>query len=183
MAERAQLLLPTVDVRAGTAEATGLPDRSVDVVTMFQAFHWCDGLRALAEFARILRPGGVFAVAWNRFERDDAFTRDYEALTDRYDNGSFEEVTPPNAGTAAMLAASPHFENARALTFANAQLLDRESLRGRLRSTSYLPKSGPQRDAMLAEADALWNQYRGKRKAVPLVYNLQLTYAKRVGVN
>ena len=42
---------------AGTAEATGLPDQSVDLVTAAQAFHWFDSLRARREFRRIARPG------------------------------------------------------------------------------------------------------------------------------
>src|SRR5437868_4581721 len=42
----------------GTAEATTLPDASVDFVVAGQAFHWFDPERAREEFRRILRPGG-----------------------------------------------------------------------------------------------------------------------------
>src|SRR5947209_11876909 len=38
----------------GRAEATGLPDASVDFVTAGQAFHWFDAQGARAEFSRIL---------------------------------------------------------------------------------------------------------------------------------
>lgn len=51
--------------RAGSAEETGLEDESVDLVTMASAFHWSDADRALAEFHRILRPGGMLALLWN----------------------------------------------------------------------------------------------------------------------
>lgn len=44
-----------------TAEATGLPEHSADIVTASQALHWFDADRALPEAARILKPGGVFA--------------------------------------------------------------------------------------------------------------------------
>jgi SAM-dependent methyltransferase len=45
----------------GTAERTGLPAESADIVTASQAMHWFDAQRALPEIARILRPGGVLA--------------------------------------------------------------------------------------------------------------------------
>jgi ubiquinone/menaquinone biosynthesis C-methylase UbiE len=51
--------------RRGSAEATGLPDRSADLVTMASSLHWADFDQACGEFHRILRPGGVFAALWN----------------------------------------------------------------------------------------------------------------------
>ncbi len=56
---------------AGTAEALPLLDASVDAVFTADAFHWFDGERAVAEFARVLRPGGVVALLWNRTEPAD----------------------------------------------------------------------------------------------------------------
>ena len=44
-----------------TAEATGLPDGCVDLVTASQALHWFDPDKVLPEVVRLLRPGGVFA--------------------------------------------------------------------------------------------------------------------------
>ena len=51
--------------RKGSAEATGLPEGSADLVTMASSLHWADLDKACAEFHRILRPGGVFAALWN----------------------------------------------------------------------------------------------------------------------
>jgi SAM-dependent methyltransferase len=45
----------------GFAHETGLADGAADVVTCSQSFHWMDPEPTLAEVARILRPGGVFA--------------------------------------------------------------------------------------------------------------------------
>jgi ubiquinone/menaquinone biosynthesis C-methylase UbiE len=43
------------------AHQTGLAEQSVDIVTASQSFHWMDPVPTLAEIARVLRPGGVFA--------------------------------------------------------------------------------------------------------------------------
>jgi ubiquinone/menaquinone biosynthesis C-methylase UbiE len=51
--------------RKGSAEATGLPDGSADLLSMASSFHWADFDRACAEFHRVLRPGGVFTALWN----------------------------------------------------------------------------------------------------------------------
>jgi SAM-dependent methyltransferase len=43
------------------AQATGLPGSAADIVSCSQAFHWMEPTATLAEAARILRPGGLFA--------------------------------------------------------------------------------------------------------------------------
>jgi ubiquinone/menaquinone biosynthesis C-methylase UbiE len=58
-----------VDVRVGTAEATGLPASDVDAVLIGSALHWFDRPSADLEIARVLRPGGVVATFQNRRDR------------------------------------------------------------------------------------------------------------------
>jgi SAM-dependent methyltransferase len=58
-------VVPEAETHAGTAEAIPLGDASVDAVFAAQAFHWFANEEALAEIARVLRPGGVFADVWN----------------------------------------------------------------------------------------------------------------------
>jgi ubiquinone/menaquinone biosynthesis C-methylase UbiE len=50
-----------IEYREGVANRTGLADSSADIVTCAQSFHWMEPTSTLAEIARILRPGGVFA--------------------------------------------------------------------------------------------------------------------------
>lgn len=50
-----------IEYREGVAHQTGLPDECADIVTAAQSFHWMEPTATLAEIARILRPGGLFA--------------------------------------------------------------------------------------------------------------------------
>lgn len=59
---------PQVAASLGTAEATGLEDSAFDVVSVAQAWHWCDPLPASTELARILRPAGTLGLIWNQLD-------------------------------------------------------------------------------------------------------------------
>jgi SAM-dependent methyltransferase len=52
---------PNVRYVQGFGDQTGLPGVAADIVTCSQSFHWMEPDPTLAEVARILRPGGVFA--------------------------------------------------------------------------------------------------------------------------
>lgn len=54
-----------IEWRKGSAEVTGMPDASADLLTMASSFHWADFPTALVEFRRVLRPNGWFAALWN----------------------------------------------------------------------------------------------------------------------
>ena len=50
-----------IEYREGVAHRTGLPDECADIVTCAQSLHWMEPTSTLAEIARILRCGGLFA--------------------------------------------------------------------------------------------------------------------------
>ena len=54
----------------GRAEATTLPDASIDLSLAAQAFHWFDVPKARAEWQRILRPDGWAVLVWNTRRTD-----------------------------------------------------------------------------------------------------------------
>jgi len=68
MLEQLRLALPGVTAVEGTAEHTGLDSEAFDLVTVAQAWHWCDPLLASTEAARILRPHGVLGLIWNQLD-------------------------------------------------------------------------------------------------------------------
>lgn len=53
---------PRIEYRVATAEQSGLPDKSVALVTVAQALHWFDFDRFYAEAKRVLTVNGVIAV-------------------------------------------------------------------------------------------------------------------------
>lgn len=125
----------------GRAEATGLPDASVDLVTAGQAFHWFDQATARAEFQRVLRGDAWVALVWNiRDIEGNPLQSEYEQLLRRYCS-EYDHVSALHLGDEQINA----FFGAgkwRKHEFAYEQLFDFEGLEGRVRSSSYAPLPG-----------------------------------------
>ncbi len=145
----------------GSAEATGLPGNSVDLVTAGQAFHWFDAGLARREFRRILRPGGFVALVWNDWSgRPVPFMQAYEALVSRF-GLDYQAVKHGNASgperIAAFFAAGSFVE----VHYDSHQLVDLDGLRGRLMSASYAPKRDhPNYEPMMAELERIFELFR-----------------------
>ena len=121
--------------RRGTATETGLDEGSVDLVTVAQAFHWFDVPAALAEFRRILARPGWCAAFWN-LRAASPFMDDYDRLL-RAHSSEYEVLLKPEPTLQAIVQAEAVGE-AQQAEFANRQLLDREGIRGRAHSSSYV---------------------------------------------
>lgn len=158
---------------AGTAEATSLPDASVDLVTAAQAFHWFDAPACRRELARILRPGGTVALVWNeRLVEATPLLADYEALLRRHAT-DYAQVNHAHIDAAAVGAfyAPQKFTVAE---FPNEQSFDLDGLRGRLLSSSYAPNVGhPGHVPMLCELKELFSRHAEDGRVV-LCYTTRL---------
>ncbi len=75
--------LPTAPAVLARAEQLPIADAAVDAVAAGQAFHWFDEGPALAEMARVLRPGGTLALLWNHDDESDPLVQLIEAEQDR----------------------------------------------------------------------------------------------------
>ena len=137
------------DAVDGRADATGLDDASVDLVTVAQAFHWFDEEPTRREFARILRHGGLAAIWWNsRRLGGTRFLEGYEALLLKFGT-DYISVAERYADDARMRAWLGDGYRGSA-SFEHSQRLDFESLRGRLMSSSSAPQAGhPGHEPML----------------------------------
>lgn len=125
---------------AGTAEATTLADRSVNVVTAGQAFHWFDLERTRREWLRILAPTGRAALFWNtRRTEANPFVRDYNRFLETHGTDYLEvERNRVKPETLLDFFGQPYTTS----VFDNAQTIDLDDLKGRVRSPSYTPAIG-----------------------------------------
>jgi SAM-dependent methyltransferase len=161
----------------GTAEATALADRSVDLIVAGQAFHWFDQPRARREFARILRPGGFVALIWNERRADSTpFLAEYEQLLRDYapDYPATNHRQIDEATIAAFF--SPGSYALR--SFENAQRFDLAGVRGRLLSSSYAPEAGhPNHQPMLDALAATFERHQSGG-TVAFEYDTKVYYGR-----
>jgi SAM-dependent methyltransferase len=143
-------VVPGARALPGSAERIPLDDGSVDGVFAAQAFHWFDKPVALPEIARVLRPGGVFAIVWNEGNDDlpdprpPEFVREVKALHDaalvRWENEpEWEE----------MLRDTGLFEDVHdRSSVTHDHVLDRPGILDNLRSVSWIANRDDREDVV-----------------------------------
>src|SRR5580658_3457153 len=156
--ERLLAAFPKFTSVAGTAEATTLPDQSVDFVTAAQAGHWFDRERARREFVRILKPGGWLVLLWNERVTDSTkFLRDYEQLLLTYGT-DYQDVRHEHTSEAIHEFFDPAPFQER--VFDMRQEFDYAGIEGRLLSSSYAPgPEHPQHAPMRRELRRIFNAH------------------------
>ncbi len=126
--------------RSGSAEVTGLPDASIDLVTAAQAFHWFDAPRARDECLRILRPEGQVALIWN----DRVLTDPLNQALDRVFTDFGGELRKVSMQQEERRQVPVFFGRAayQSLSIDHTHWLDRAGLDALVFSRSYMPKRG-----------------------------------------
>jgi ubiquinone/menaquinone biosynthesis C-methylase UbiE len=155
---------PNVEWCDGTAQHTGLPDGSVDLIVAAQAFHWFATIEVMLEFARVARR----RAAMLQYERDerDAFTKAYGEIVRGYATDDTEALRQRSL---AAFAVFPESRISRTEAF-SLQAMDREALLGRAASSSYLPASGAPAEALRRDLNELFDRYAsGGRVALHMV--------------
>ncbi|GIQ69136.1 methyltransferase domain-containing protein [Xylanibacillus composti] len=151
---------PNLSLVPGSAEETGLPEQSVDVIVCAQAFHWFDRPAAQAEFRRILKPGGKAVLIWNtRLAHGTPFREAYSRLLETHGT-DYSKVRHKNIAPAdlALFFKPGGMTEAR---FPNGQTVDVEALRGRVISSSYMPLPGDAGyEPMMKDLQRMFDQHQ-----------------------
>ena len=175
-----QLAKAGVDILDGTAEHLPLDDRSVDAVTVGQAFHWFDPQPALTDIARVLKPGGVLLMVWNARDENVDWMRQWGDLVADLGGGRpyqdhrellWEDV----------VAESGLFTPLEHLEVPQGQTGTPELVIERTRSTSFIATLPPERhqhalDAV-AQLLATHPDTRG-RDQITIPYNTQIYWCR-----
>jgi SAM-dependent methyltransferase len=177
-AERLLASYPNFNSVAGTAEATNLPEHSVDLATAAQAAHWFDLAKARKEFARILKPEGWAVLLWNERSTDTTpFLRAYEDLllaygTD-YQQVRHEHTTDKIADFFTPAPFQPRvFDMHQEFTY--------PELEGRLLSSSYAPMPGhPGYGPMLERLHGMFDTYN-KNGRVTMEYITRVYFGQLI---
>ncbi len=143
----------------GTAESTGLPDQSVDLVVSAQAFHWFDLTKTKAEFKRIGRDNLLVAVVWNLRNTDSPFEQAYESLVRSY-GVDYLNVSQRRMETEEVLSFFAP-DAAQYQIFEHADFLTFTELQGRMLSYSFMPdETSPVYEKMLQAVRALFEHHQ-----------------------
>lgn len=162
---------------AAEAENTTLPDCSVDFIVAGQAFHWFDRVRARAEFARMLKPGGWVALVWNeRLVSVTPFLADYEEWLKTWatDYAQVDHRQIDERVLADFFAPGSFTMK----SFPNRQVFDEAGVKGRALSSSYVPEADHPRFAeMLDELTRIYQRHADAGE-VSFEYETRLFYGQ-----
>lgn len=123
----------------GTAENTGLPSASYDLITCAQAFHWFDPKKTRMEFDRIFKARALVALIWNDQKLNSNFEQAYEEIKIKFGGENIEKVNDSIGDFEDSLKRFFGIQKYEIKRFDNFQDLDQSGLIGRFFSSSKAP--------------------------------------------
>ena len=141
----------------GTAENTTLPDRSVDFITVAQAFHWFNPIDFKNECYRILKENGKVVLVWNNRDESSPLVIENSRIVYQY--------CPEFSGFSSEIEHSvlkEFFKNGEYTIrkFTNNLSFNKDGFIGRNLSSSYAPKEKDMNfDIFVKEISILFEKY------------------------
>ncbi len=159
-----------------TAEATTLPNQSVDLIVAGQAFHWFDRESTQREFSRILKPAGWVVLIWNGFSAESSLLMSaYQKLLLRHGTDYLEVSRELDHSDIASFFAPG---SCRLAHFNFQQVFDYEGLEGRLLSSSFVPEPNhPNYELMRRDLRDIFNAHQKDGK-VAFAYKTEVYYGQ-----
>lgn len=145
---------------SGNAESTTLPNNSLDLITVAQAFHWFDKEKCLVEFKRILKDNGKVFIIWDDLINDyNDFSKEFRNLSNR-----FRKVAPETNGKrvsrdetiAELFKDKKHISN----YFDHELYQNFERVKAGALSASFAPKADEDNyEEFISELERVFNKY------------------------
>jgi SAM-dependent methyltransferase len=140
--------VPGVATAIATAETLPVAAESVDAVICATAFHWFATSPVLAEFHRVLRPGGTLGLIWNVRDTEVPWVRRLSEITDRYQDDAPRQKSQAWRDIFPAPGFSPLHETAMRYDHAGTA---EEVIIGRTLSTSFIAALPDDRRAILVD--------------------------------
>jgi SAM-dependent methyltransferase len=167
---------PKLQYACAASEDLPIPSNAADIVTAAQSFHWFDAPRALAEFARILKPAGHVGLFWNSRTSDSPAAKLFDGLVHKWNpehNHAYRDkdwsVPIRNSGL---------FESVEHRQFEWDVPMTVDDWLGLSRSISYVQSIGPQK---LVHFESEFRNSLSRLIAMDCRYRTDLWVARRRG--
>ncbi|XP_073389150.1 uncharacterized methyltransferase-like C25B8.10 isoform X2 [Physcomitrium patens] len=188
-----QLVCPNVTILDGSGTAIPLPDASVDVIFIAQAFHWFANVDALTEMHRVLKPEGTVVMIWNLEDMRTSWVARLRGAYEKHEAGSPQYrlglwrrpfVEPDMAKVVSKMFHLPFHERQVSHSVSNTK----DDVWQRVLSKSYVAVLSAEQkeelkkevDHILSAEDVHWDNGEGTEKVVQYPYTTDVVWFKKL---
>lgn len=167
-----------IEIINGTAENTGIKDKSIDLIVSAQSLHWFDLQKAKIEFKRILKDRNLCLFIWNeRTSTNNSFTSAYESLIHEFVN-NYESYITKGSDVILRLNDFVYPATIKKITFPNVVNMDYEGIVNLFYSYSYSPpydSCSQETQHIIKKIETIFNEY-SNGKVVEILYTTNAYY-------